>query len=301
MAHLTNYTYYKLCKTLDINLDIVLEVFLEYIYDDIEIFFIFNKFELKYLFNYRNILKDEIDFSHKFYNEIPERKDTQTFVFEKAGKSKYHLSNKCSLIKKDFLDFHIPPEIQNLGNEVIEEYRLWFKYNFFSERFIKDEITASKIVFEYNVLFPAKYNIPILNESYKLVEVIPNSSDVISKDEFDFEKFSYEMAHLKKMYQNTFSGKVLRIHSKHDYLLSKSDIEISDKLSNLFSPEFVTNYGLVNIKEKFTIAKSIKLNILKNLIEYFKWTYGLNDKDFNVVVLEKFGLECCSFCKRDTK
>ena len=301
MAHLTNYNYFKLCKKLDINLNIVMEVFLEYIYDDIEIFFVFNKFELKFLFNYRNILRDENEFSQKFFNEIPESEDTQTFVFEKGGKTKYHLSSKCSLIKKDFLDFHIPPEIQNLGTEIIEEYRLWFKENYFGERYIRNEIMASQIVFQYNSHFPSKYNVSILNENYKLVEIIKNSSDTVIDDEFDFEKFSYEMAHLKKIYSNTFSGKTLKILSKFDYLLAKDDLEIMDKLSVIFSNEFVENYGIENVKEKFAIAKKIKFEIMKNLIDYFKWTFGLKDKDFNVVVLEKFGLECCNFCRREIK
>lgn len=102
MAYLTNFTFSKLCKSLPINLEIVLEVFLEYIYDDIEIFFIFNKFELKYLFNYKNILENEEKFSEKFYEQIPEQEDTKTYVFERVGKSKYHLTNTCSLIKKIF-------------------------------------------------------------------------------------------------------------------------------------------------------------------------------------------------------
>lgn len=203
--------------------------------------------------------------------------------------------------KKDFLDFHIPDDIQNHSNIAVEDYRTWFRDNYFLERYILNEITPSEIVFQYNVKFPPKYNISILNEDYKLVENIPNKQNYTLTSDFDFEKFTYEMAHLKKMYANVFSNKVLRILSKHDYLLNRSDYEISTKLATIFTPQFVSNYGINNVKEKLVTAKSIKFEIMKNLIEYFKWTYGLNEKDFNEVVLENFGLECCAFCKKNIK
>ncbi len=138
MAHLTNYTFGKLCRTLDIKKEINLELFLEYVYNDRRIFFILNKLQIKYLFNFRNLIEDESKYFVEYYQVVEEREDTQTYVYERAGRLKYHLDGSCSRIKSDFRDFIIPNEIQQLGNVAIVEYREWFKQNAFKERFEKE-------------------------------------------------------------------------------------------------------------------------------------------------------------------
>ena len=45
MAFVTNYTFSKLCKTLDIKKEIDLQTFKDHIYNDANLFYIFNKLE----------------------------------------------------------------------------------------------------------------------------------------------------------------------------------------------------------------------------------------------------------------
>ncbi|MGO4912498.1 hypothetical protein [Leeuwenhoekiella sp. W20_SRS_FM14] len=299
MAHLTNYTFSKLCKKLEINRDIDLDLFVEYVYEDPQIYYILNKFEIKYLFNYRTLLEDEDKFYAEYYQEVPERVDTQTYVFERAGKLKYHLNNSCAFINKDFIDFNIPPEIQELGNEVVTEFREWFKSKGYAEEYYNGTLDTEKVVFNYNVKFPPKYKVPVLNENYELVKRLPNSNNVMREQEFDLTAFQETIIHLKTKYYNEFSCKVSRIISKFDYLLRKSDQEIEEKISEVFSPEFIGNYGMKKLKEKFKFSRDLKVKVIAELLEYFKWNYKIDDKDFNNVTLENFGLDCCGGCEKN--
>lgn len=299
MAYLTKYTFSKLCRKLEIKPDIDLDFFLNHIYNDQKIYFMLNKFEARYLFVYKSLLDDEEKFKLEYYEEVPERIDTQSYVFEQSGKLKYHLNENCTFINKDFIDFNIPSEIQELGNKAVQEYRDWFKSKGYAELYFSGNLDKNVVVFNYNILFPRKYNIPVLNENYELIAKRPNSNSVMSDEEFDNENFLKTIEHLKKLYDNTFSCKILRTLSKFDYLLRKTDIEIQSKMIEVFSKEFITNYGVKNCKEKFKVSRDIKTKLMAQLIDYFKWTYKLNDKNFSNITLEDFGLECCDSCKKN--
>ena len=300
MANLTNYTYSKLCRKLQIKHSIDLNFFLEHIYNDPKIHFMLNKFEVKYLFVYKSLLDDEEIFYLEYYKEVPEQTDTQTYVYEQAGKLKYHLSQDCVFIKKDFIDFNIPPEIRKLGDKEVEDYRNWFKSKGYAELHFSGNLDKSVVVFNYNLLFPKKYKVPPLNESYELITNKPNSNSIIVTEEvFNQEDFLKKIEHLKKLYYNTFSCKVSRILSKFDYLLRKTDSEIQEKIKEILDPEFIKNYGMKNTKEKFKISRDIKIKIMAQILNYFKWNYKINEKSFNSTTLEQFGLDCCSSCKKN--
>jgi len=299
MAHLTNYTFSKLCRTVMVNREIDLELFTKEVYNNPKIYNIFNKLEVNYLFVYKQLLENPEKFQTEYYQEVPERQDTKRMVFEKAGKLKYHLDNKCQLIHNNFIDFNIPKDIKELGDEVIQEYRDWFKAKGYADAYYNNQLDITKVVFDYNMKFPPKYNIPVLNENYKLITDIKNSNDQRTDEMFDYDTFLNNLEHLEKIHENAFSCKTTRILSKFDYLLDKSDAEIKLKISELFSDVFIDNYGMDRLKNLFKQAKSVKYDILKNLIEYFKWTYKLKEKYFQTITLENFGLVCCGGCKKN--
>jgi hypothetical protein len=299
MAHLTNYTYGKLCRQLEINQEIDLDLFLKEVYNNPKIYSIFNKLEINYLFIYKQLLDDSEKFQKVYYQKVPERQDTKRMVFEKAGKLKYHLDNKCQLINNNFIDFNIPPEITNLGDNFVQEYRDWFKANGYAEAYFNNQLDVTKVVFDYNMKFPPKYNISVLNENYKLITDIKNSNDKQIEETFEYDTFLANLEHLVKKHENTFSCKTTRILSKFDYLSDKSDADIKAKISELFSDVFIENYGMDRLKTLFKQAKSIKYDILKNLLDFFKWTFKLKDKNFDIITLENFGLVCCGGCKKN--
>jgi|688.fasta_scaffold496777_1 hypothetical protein len=300
MAHLTNYTFGKLCRKLSVNQEINLELFIKDVFNDPKIFSVFNKFEIRYLFVYKQILEDLDKFQKTYYQEVPDREDTLRMVFEKGGKLKYHLDNQCSLINNNFIDFNIPPEITAIGDNVVQEYRDWFKAKGYADEYFNNQLDITKVVFDYNMKFPPKYDVPVLNENYKLITEIPNSKDE-KVELFDYNSFLLNLDHLQKKHENIFSCKTTRILSKFDYLIDKKDDEIREKISELFSDVFIENYGMDKLKNLFRQAKSIKYEIMDNLLTYFKWTYKLKEKDFDYITLEKFGLVCCGGCKKNQK
>lgn len=297
MAHLTKYTFSKLCNKLEINRDIDLDLFIDHVYNDPKIYYMLNKIEIKYLFKYRSLLQDEDKFHAEYFQKVPERADTKTYVFERGGKLKYHLNNSCEFINKDFIDFNIPPEIQELGDEVVTEFRDWFQSKGYAEEYHNGTFNAEKIVFNYNVKFPPKYKVPVLKENYELIKRLPNSNNVMQELEFDLSAFQKEIIHLKAIYDNQFPCKTTRILSKFDYLLRKSDFEIEEKIGEVFSSKFIQNYGMKKLKEKFKIARDVKVKIIEELLKYFKYSFSSHDKDFNKITLDDFGLELCGACK----
>lgn len=298
MAHLTKYTFSSLCKKLEINKEIDLDMFINQIYNDKQIFFILNKVQIKFLFIFKMLLEDDDKFYKEYYRFVPPKKDTKSYVFEEERKLKYHLDYACPLIHKDFIDFIVPPELKDLGNDVVEDYRNWFKSKGYAESYFQGHWDASIVVFTYNLKFPEKYNVPHLNPSYKLIEERPNSSTTEKNSQFNKDLFITTIEELKKQFYHIFPCKVSRTLSKFDYMLTKTDAEIVEKLKEVFCEDFPTNYGIANFKKMASLAGKIKNNIILNLLEYFKWTYNLNEneKEFNIVALEHFGLECCKKC-----
>lgn len=302
MAYLTKYNLSKLCQKLDVKIEVSLDMFLEHLYNDKEIFFILNKREVEYLFIYKMLLDDEEKFIVEYYNEVPEKEDTKNMVFNKGGKMKYHLSPNCKLLKKDYLDFNIPEDIKDKGDNAVEEYREWFRIYNFAEKFKNKEIDTEFIIRAFNLKYPSQYNIKRIEDNSNLLAIeIPNSNTKHLDSEFDLENFKIKLNELKLIWQNTFQCKVSRTFSKFKYLLTKSDAEIISKMGEIFSKEFVENYGMVNLKNKFEISKNLSYKIIELLLDYIKWTYKLENKDFNNLTLETFGLECCYSCKSENK
>lgn len=297
MTYLTNHTFQKLCRKINLKEQIEMADFVAHIYNDSSLFYFFNSFELKYLFNFKTLLENNKETQVNYFEYVPERKDTKQFVFEKKGTLKYHLYNDCDFLKKDFVNYNIPPEIKELGSDAIEEYRTWFIAKGFATKYEGLNYPVSKIIFHYNLKYPKKYAITPLAEDYPLIEEKTNTSQIEEAHSFDYNEFLNSIEDIKKQRSNAFQCKVTRTLSKFDYLLSRSDDDIKAKVSELYSPVFITNYGLDTIKTLFKNSKQLKHELMKNLIAYFKWTYLNNGKNIDVTTLEDFGLGCCSKCK----
>ena len=48
-------------------------------------------------------------------------------------------------------------------------------------------------------------------------------------------------------------------------------------------------------------SEDIKYEIMTNLLNFFKWSYKLREKDFDSIILENFGLVCCEGCKKSVR
>jgi hypothetical protein len=303
MAHLTKSNLGKLCQKLKINNEIDLDIFVNNIYNDKEIYYILNRIEIEYLFKYKMMLDNEDEFFAEYFEKVAEKEDSKTFVFNKGGKMKYHLSSDCKLLKKDYLDFAIPQDIQDLGDKDIEEYRDWFRDNNFADRFKNKTIGKDLIIKAFNDKYTKEpYNIKKIEDNSNLLIVeIPNSSIRYIEKDYNKVEFIKKITELKKQFQNIFQCKISRKLSKFKYLLKMSDLEIKQKIDEVFVEGFTNNYGIENLKEKFKVSKGIVYEIISLLLEYIRWNYKANDKDFNILTLEKFGLECCISCEKESK
>lgn len=299
MAFLTNHTFGKLCRKVEINKDIDLDVFIKHVYDDPAIYYMLNSLERKYLFKFRALLENEGNFFVQYYKEVPEREDKKQYVYESAGKLKYHTSRDCHFITKDFVDFVVPQEIRDLGDDAVEEYRQWFKDKGYADQYFDHRLKPEKVVVSYNLKFPSQLGVAPLNEGFKLIEERPNSNNITIEESFDYDKFLEELEEWKDHYRNVFSCKVLRTLSKYQYLLRHDDDKVNEMLSQIFSPEFVPNYGIDGVREKLRYSREIKQHVIHLLVDYFKWTFKANDKNFDSLTLESFGLECCGNCKKN--
>lgn len=259
MAFLTKYNLGQLSQKLEINIDISLAMFLQHIYDDPEIYAILNKFEIEYLFKYKMLLEDEKTFAVEYYQEVPEKEDTKSYVFNKGGKIKYHLSPSCKLINKDYLDFKIPNDIKNKGDHAIQEYRDWFNSNKFGDRFRNKEIDKNTIITAFNSKYPNKYNIsPIEDNSNLLIIEQPNSTIREVKNSYDYENTKRAVNKLKYEWQKNFTCGVTKTIAKFKHLSTKTDEEIKAKISELFSNVFIDNYGIDKLKSKFQLSKKLR-------------------------------------------
>jgi hypothetical protein len=301
MAYITNHTYKKLCQTLDIKEEINLNLFLEHIYNNPKVFYFFNKVDLKYLFNTKNILQNEVNYKIEHFQFVPAKEDSKTYVFERSGKLKYHLDPNCSLLKKDYQNYTIPQELKELGDSTVEVYRNWFVENNFKERYENGELDKTAIIFRYNAKFPQLFNVPVLNENYELIKNIDNSGHINQGEQFDFQEFLKTLDKCIKLKEAKLQCEVHRKLAKFDYLVNRSDAEIKEKMTQLFSSEFTGNYGIEKIRTFLKEYRVIKFEVMQNLINYFKWSYKSNNHEFDNATLEDFGLKCCGSCQRNNK
>lgn len=300
-GYLTNYTFNKLCKTLDLKEIPSQEVFVRTVFDNRHVYSILNKMEIKHLFNFAHLLKDEETFIIEYFKHVPERSDSKTMVFDEGGKSKYHLSQDCVFMSKDYKDFHIPQEISSRGDQAVEEYRDWFKSNGFYERFFSGNIRQSTIIYRYNSKYPEKYGVPPLNDNYELIEKIPNSNIKSVEPDFDYNSFESELNHLVELHITNYPNRIAKLLSKMDFLLYKPDSVAQEYLDQYIHPEFYPNYGAEQLKQFWTNSRRIKKDIMDLLFNYFKWKYNFSEKLFNTVNIEKFGLECCKHCQKNSE
>jgi hypothetical protein len=301
MDFITKYTFSKLCRNLDIKKEIDLQTFKDHIYNDEILFYIFNKFELKYLFNYKNLLENDEQYIAEYYQYVPKTIDTKSYVFEKPRKLKYHLTGDCEFLNSDYVDFHIPKDITDLGLEAVNEFRTWFKSKEYAQKYFNGTLSNSKVVFDFNMKFPSKYNIKPLNENYKLVLELENSNTCKIKSEFEYDDFKENIKIIKRKRNNRFGCGISKKLTKFDYLLYKSDNEIKTKISEIFSNQFVDNYGLDNLRELFKDSKKYKKELLENLVIFFKWSFYNRNLAIGNRTLDKFGLECCNKCAENNR
>ncbi len=296
-VYISKYSFEKLCKKLDVKEEINKDFFFKHIYENHKISKFFNKLDLKYLFNVKNMLNGEIS----FYEMTAKSNDSNSYVFEQSGRTlKYHLNSDCVYLKNDYQNYTVPSEIGNLGIEAVKKYRDWFIDNKFKEQIEKGEIDKSLILYKYNTEFRKQLGVPALNENYELIKIIEHSGSITINSEFTHEFFldTLEECVIKTELILQCKPYWYKKLLKHDYLIERDDLYIREKMKSLFYEES-SLLEIIKIKEFLIEYRKIKEIVIKNLIDYFMWTFKKGIIDFDKITFENFGLECCKFCETE--
>lgn len=322
MAYLTEYSFNQLVnKTIVKDIDrIDLQFFTSNIYQNQYLFYFFNQFELKKLFREKIILSGN-DKYILTYKEVPERKDDLDYVIELRGKVKYHNDLGCGALNRGFRNFFIPEKVVELKlidkekhQKIVDEIRNWFIVNNITiERYEKGEINSMFITKLYNSYFPEKYQIEPISISQKDDDqnnfqwYISKKTENVTLENiaFDYDVFLNSIIELIKKRDYLCNSKTMQNLSRYDYLLNGNDEDILNTINTNIEKDilkdvsinFITNYGLPNLKDFWRKHKILKQEAYNEISEYFKWTYNFKEKQFDRLYLESFNLEECNLCK----
>lgn len=293
MAYITSYTLHQLTRSLANSKRIIpKEEFIAHVYKDPRVYEYLNNLERSYFFNFTQILKEPI----KYLNHVKKRPDTGTYVRERESKLVYHIYPECELLNKDFIGFRIPLEVQEL--DLIEQFREWFEKNKFIEKFLDNQIRKDAILFQYNLNFAPKYDLPKLNEDYKLIDERLNSGHEFIDEKFNLQDFYKEISNWVYQAENRLPISAWKLLGKWHSFGNKSLEEIADLLDRLDIDHNFRRYNTVEtIKEVLKEHHAAVIKLMRLLRVYFCWTYKLDGKPFDIVTLEHFNLKCCSQCE----
>lgn len=227
---------------------------------------------------------------------LPPKEDMFFYVFEKKGAYKYHLFDNCMYLNNDFNNFIVPEEIRYKGTEFVNLYREWFMDNEFDIVNGDDKEIVSKITFKYNNSFAVSHKLPKLNENYKLIVRLKNSTYQTSKKYYSLAKVQSNINKFITDYKKQFSNRTISNLMEISCYERASKEIIERKVSELTSDVFIQNYGYDKLMNDFREANRIKYLIMNELKLYINFRYGFKSNDFSKDVLESYGLVCCKSC-----
>jgi len=310
MAFVTNSTFSlltsKIGQLISVDFDDSLEFYSTNIFSDKRTYFLFNKLELSKLFTAKSILQDEKKFINLYFSELNIKEDNKLYVFSKGGKYKFHLYEDCESLNKDFVDFRVPEEIRDVGDDAINDFRNWFVRNNFKDRYLQnfenfvDNKELDKYVISlYNNLFTSKYNIKKLPNEYVFATEMKSSGKTEIKQNLQLnELLSFIDFSMSKRDILTNKGDVIKRLTRYDWMLEKDKSQIESTISEKIHPDFIKNYGYNKLLNLWREHKEIKETVYEKLIDYFKTIYKFDEKTFENIDLEAMGMAKCKYCEK---
>src|SRR5690554_3292584 len=86
-----------------------------------------NRLDKTNLQYFKKFCENPIENIDTIYKPI-EITDNHEFVYEGSNPS-YHKYENCDRLSSNFINYRLPAEIKERGDDAIEEYRKWFKEN----------------------------------------------------------------------------------------------------------------------------------------------------------------------------
>ncbi len=272
MAYITTSNSKKLVKTLN---DATLYEIETSIYKK-EIYF-FNKKEIAILKGIREFIRDPENFRLKYYTPIV-IKDSYMYVYPEKQPA-YHKDDSCQRLKSNFINFYIPEEIRQRGNEAIIEFRKWFDEN---KHFLEED--AKNFTYKMQAKFFIKTeinpkSIELPNSGYKVfdnysLEEVERQIDNLLKAAGSYYRENPDKQHLIRRFQKlTFLAYVYGDIYNNDSGLNDSDLK---KFLKMYDEDF-------------------KIPVKELLIEYYRLLYN-PDMTFSDTLLDKLGFKPCASC-----
>ena len=241
-----------------------------------EIYF-FAKWERARLKGLREFLRDPDNFSTQYYKPL-EVKDTLRYIYPEKRPS-YHKDNSCLRLKSNFVNFEVPIEIQEKGEDEVKEFRIWFVENM---SLIEDDII--KFIFKMQAQF--RITREIIPESIKK----PNSG-VTEKENYNVQDLEHEIDEILReagrfYWENPDKQTIIKRFGKLTFLaFVKGNIFNNDTgLNDIDLKEFLKMY-----ENKF------KKPVKDLLVEYYRILYN-PEMTFSGLLLDKLNFRPCGHC-----
>ena len=319
MAYLTNFSFQQLIETTEIkNIDkIGLQFFTKNIYDNLYLYYFFNKLELNKLLRAKTLLSGDSMFVIT-YNTVETRIDDYNYILPVKGQVKYHMSLECEALNRGFKNFFMPPAIIKLKTtdpekhqNIVTEIRNWFiQNNYTVERYEDQKINSLEITKNFNSYFPSKYKIEKIIISEKPENdfqwyISKKTDNIKLSAKFNYDTFLYRVSVLIKNRHSLCDTSAKDNLSRYDYLINKSDHEIIEIITQQIdfgslqgvSHTHINSLTLPNLKKFWLKHIDLKKEAMRELNNYFKWTYNFEEKKFDTIYLENFNLAQCRICK----
>jgi hypothetical protein len=239
-----------------------------------DIYFL-NRLDKTNLLYFKKFCENPIENIDELYNPL-EVVDNKEFVYE-GGNPSYHKSESCERLHSNFINFRIPEQIKEKGDEAIEEYRKWFKEN---QRIFLEKPD----VFEMRL--HAKYGIVT-----KIQKVDYRNSGNVYKENLTLTEIDIRIDSLLKNAAEYYNAdekrkKAIRRFQTSTFLAFK-EVEITDNDTGYDDEqlkEILREYSYLFIQPTMFYLK-----------EYFKIYYN-NDIEINERIFEQLNFKKCTNC-----
>lgn len=239
----------------------------------------FNKSYIKRLLAFKYFIQnaEEID----LYEKIEIRKDTYTYLVENESKPSYHLNATCIKLNSKFENLYIPPEIHNLGEQKIIEFRDYILSEFGKyepKRFKElEQLIITKINFKFGVELKV---LNFVSEDYSGSQLQANPT----LEELDREIEALIIKFQEACKRNT---PIFPKFAQRTFLWRKPE-EI-----NYFPYQWYTKEEFIAILKEFDLL--VVERTAELLREYYKVKFN-KDLCFNGLLLEQLNFKSCAAC-----
>jgi hypothetical protein len=242
-----------------------------------DIYFL-NRLDKTNLLYFKKFCESPIENLDEIYKPI-EIKDSKEFVYQ-GGSPSYHKYETCERLHSNFVNFKIPEEIKNKGEEAVEEYRKWFKENqkIFLE---KPDVFEMRLHTKYGIVT-------------KIQQVNYRNSGNVYKEDLTLKEIDYRIGSLLKNAAEYYKKDEKRKNAIRRFqtatFLAFKEIPIEDNETGYEDDELK-----VILKEYSQLFIQPTMFYLK---EFFK-TYYNNDIEINEKIFEQLKFKKCGNCYSD--